>query len=81
MTPSDHHAVQALRQPMITCSPVAASGRPMMTSRPIASPPRLVSHIDVRDDARALLEAHYEQSGLELNAARLRMARIPDGAC
>ncbi|WP_299662035.1 molybdopterin-binding protein [uncultured Ruegeria sp.] len=37
-------------------------------------------HIDVRDDARALLEAHYEKSGLELNQARLRMARIPDGA-
>ena len=36
--------------------------------------------IDVRDDARALLQAHYERSGLELNAARLRMARIPDGA-
>ncbi len=36
--------------------------------------------IDVRDDARALLEAHYDNSGLELNAARLRMARIPDGA-
>ncbi|WP_299607488.1 molybdopterin-binding protein [uncultured Tateyamaria sp.] len=36
--------------------------------------------IDIRDDARALLEAHYAKSGLELNAARLRMARIPDGA-
>ncbi|NOE18985.1 competence/damage-inducible protein A [Ruegeria atlantica] len=36
--------------------------------------------IDVRDDARALLLAHYDKSGLELNAARLRMARIPDGA-
>ena len=36
--------------------------------------------IDVRADARALLEAHYRNSGLELNAARLRMARIPDGA-
>ncbi len=36
--------------------------------------------IDVRDDARALLMAHYDRSGLELNAARLRMARIPDGA-
>lgn len=36
--------------------------------------------IDVRADARALLEAHYDKSGLELNAARLRMARIPDGA-
>ena len=36
--------------------------------------------IDVRDDARALLEAHYARNGLELNAARLRMARIPDDA-
>lgn len=36
--------------------------------------------IDVRADARALLQAHYDRSGLELNAARLRMARIPDGA-
>lgn len=37
-------------------------------------------HIDVRADARALLQAHYEKTGLELNEARLRMARIPDGA-
>ena len=36
--------------------------------------------IDVRDDARAILEAHYARTGLELNAARLRMARIPEGA-
>lgn len=36
--------------------------------------------IDVRDDARAILTAHYQRTGLELNAARLRMARIPDGA-
>ena len=36
--------------------------------------------IDVRADARALLVAHYERSGLELNDARLRMARIPDNA-
>lgn len=36
--------------------------------------------IDVRDDARALLEAHYQKSGQTLNEARLRMARIPDGA-
>ena len=36
--------------------------------------------IDVRDDARTLLAAHYEKSGSELNEARLRMARIPDGA-
>ncbi len=36
--------------------------------------------IDVRDDARAILAAHYERTGKELNEARLRMARIPDGA-
>lgn len=36
--------------------------------------------IDVRADARAILEAHYQRTGLELNAARLRMARIPEGA-
>jgi molybdenum cofactor synthesis domain-containing protein len=36
--------------------------------------------VDVRDDARALLQAHYDKSGQDLNAARLRMARIPDGA-
>ncbi|WP_121061329.1 competence/damage-inducible protein A [Chachezhania antarctica] len=36
--------------------------------------------IDVRDDARALLEAHYKRTGGELNVARLRMARIPEGA-
>ncbi|PVA11983.1 competence/damage-inducible protein A [Pelagivirga sediminicola] len=36
--------------------------------------------IDVREDARAVLAAHYERSGTDLNAARLRMARIPEGA-
>ena len=36
--------------------------------------------IDVREDARAILAAHYEKSGTELNTARLRMARIPEGA-
>jgi len=36
--------------------------------------------IDVRADARAILQEHYDRSGLDLNAARLRMARIPDGA-
>lgn len=34
--------------------------------------------IDIRDDARAILEAYYGPG--ELNEARLRMARIPDGA-
>jgi len=36
--------------------------------------------IDVRADARALMAAHYEARGVEFNAARMRMARIPDGA-
>ncbi len=34
--------------------------------------------IGVRDDARAILEAYYPPG--DLNEARLRMARIPDGA-
>ncbi len=37
-------------------------------------------HIGIRQDAYDLLAAHYERSGLEFNAARQRMARIPDGA-
>ncbi|TFL18086.1 competence/damage-inducible protein A [Jannaschia formosa] len=36
--------------------------------------------VDVREDARALLAAHYERTGSDLNEARLRMARIPEGA-
>jgi molybdenum cofactor synthesis domain-containing protein len=36
--------------------------------------------IDVREDARAILAAHYKARGQELNEARLRMARIPEGA-
>ncbi|MBW4709447.1 competence/damage-inducible protein A [Roseobacter sp. YSTF-M11] len=36
--------------------------------------------IDVRDDARQILERHYAATGTALNAARLRMARIPDDA-
>ncbi|MDQ2090612.1 competence/damage-inducible protein A [Marimonas arenosa] len=36
--------------------------------------------IDVRDDARAILEEHYQRTGTALNEARLRMARIPEGA-
>jgi molybdenum cofactor synthesis domain-containing protein len=35
--------------------------------------------IGVRDDARAILEAHYKGAS-NLNEARLRMARVPDGA-
>ncbi len=36
--------------------------------------------IDVREDARAILAANYANPDVEMNAARLRMARIPDGA-
>ena len=36
--------------------------------------------IDIRDDARAILQAHYKAQGLDLNPARLRMARIPSRA-
>jgi molybdenum cofactor synthesis domain-containing protein len=36
--------------------------------------------IAVREDARAILAAHYQDPERELNEARLRMARIPDGA-
>ncbi|PTV95114.1 molybdenum cofactor synthesis domain-containing protein [Rhodobacter aestuarii] len=37
-------------------------------------------HIGVREDARAILAAHYAARGVEFTEARLRMARIPDGA-
>ena len=34
----------------------------------------------MREDARAILATNYANPETELNAARLRMARIPDGA-
>ena len=34
----------------------------------------------VRDDALKILQAHYDRQGVELNKARLGMARIPEGA-
>jgi len=36
--------------------------------------------IDIREDARALMQDHCDRMGRELNEARLRMARIPEGA-
>ena len=36
--------------------------------------------VDVREDARAMLADHYARTGSALNEARLRMARIPEGA-
>lgn len=38
------------------------------------------ARIGHRADAMALLQAHYDRSGLPFNEARQRMARIPDGA-
>jgi molybdopterin-biosynthesis enzyme MoeA-like protein len=36
--------------------------------------------LGVRDDARAVLQAHYDRMGVPMNDARLRMARVPEGA-
>ena len=36
--------------------------------------------IDIREDARAILVSNYKNPDVDLNEARLRMARIPDGA-
>lgn len=36
--------------------------------------------IDIRDDARSILATNYEGGEKDLTDARLRMARIPDGA-
>jgi molybdenum cofactor synthesis domain-containing protein len=36
--------------------------------------------LPVNEEAKRRLERHYENSGLELNQARMRMARIPEGA-
>ena len=36
--------------------------------------------IGIREDARAILQAHYDARGQALTEARLRMARIPEGA-
>ncbi|TNC61950.1 competence/damage-inducible protein A [Rubellimicrobium roseum] len=36
--------------------------------------------LGVREDARSILQAHYDRMGVEINEARLRMARVPEGA-
>jgi molybdenum cofactor synthesis domain-containing protein len=84
MIPDDHAAivaaVNALRE---TCTHVFTSGgigptHDDITAEAVAA--AFVVPISVRDDARAILQAHYDRQGTELNEARLRMARIPDGA-
>ena len=52
----------------------------MTTLPPIASPKPAGQPSTCATDARAILQAHYDGQKMELNAARLRMARIPDGA-
>ena len=70
-------AVNALRATAtITSSPPAASAPRMTTRPPTRSRAAFGVGIDVRADARAILEAHYKGRG-NLNEARLRMARIP----
>jgi molybdenum cofactor synthesis domain-containing protein len=36
--------------------------------------------LSVREDARDVLQVHYDRQGVEMNEARLRMARVPEGA-
>lgn len=36
--------------------------------------------LPINDEARAMLDARWKQTGTEVNEARLRMARIPEGA-
>ena len=38
------------------------------------------TNIDIREDARSILQQHYDAQNLPLNDARLRMARIPNKA-
>ena len=38
------------------------------------------THIDIREDARCILQQHYDAQNLPLNDARLRIARIPNKA-
>src|SRR5579862_8541670 len=62
---------------LITCSRPAASGQPTTTSPRNASPTRLACRWSCIPTPR-LLETHYLPG--QLNAARLRMAMVPQGA-
>lgn len=73
-------AVNALRS---TCTHVFTSGgigptHDDITADAIAA--ALGVPLDVREDAREILARHYAAMGVEFNAARQRMARIPPGA-
>ena len=72
-------ALNALRAATPMSSPPAASARPMTTSPPTASP-RHSAWRSTSIRARAASWRSASPPGLEMNEARLRMARIPAGA-
>jgi len=74
------HAVNALREThdMVFTSGGIGPTHDDITADAIAA--AFGVPIDVRADARAILEARYREMGTAINPARLRMARIPDGA-
>ncbi len=73
-------AVNALRARYTTSSPRAASGRPTTTSPPTPSPrPSASASTCARTPGRSS-PRNYANPEVDLNPARLRMARIPDGA-
>lgn len=82
---ADDHAgiVATVRELSARCDHVMTSGGIGPTHDDItadAVAEALSASIDIRDDARAILAKYYAAKGQELNDARLRMARIPDGA-
>lgn len=81
----DIHAeiVDAVRALSARCTHVFTSGGIGPTHDDItadAVAEAMGARIGHRADAMALLQAHYDRSGLPFNEARQRMARIPDGA-
>ncbi|MEL6952632.1 MAG: molybdopterin-binding protein [Pseudomonadota bacterium] len=82
---NDDHAaiVQAVRALSVRADHVFTSGgigptHDDITAEAVAA--AFDTPITIRDDARAILQAHYDRQNQTLNEARLRMARIPDGA-